>query len=79
MGFGGGGDSGRGSALAKQLVVPGENPEDYNELHRGLEESWNPTNAQESLVVEQIAQNAWRLMGVRRLEAATFERWMPSL
>src|SRR5882724_1419395 len=64
---------------AKQLIVPGENAEDFNELHQGLEQSWNPANPQESLLVEQIAQNAWRLMRARRLEAATFECLMPSL
>jgi hypothetical protein len=64
---------------AKQVVVPGENPDEYNELHHDLEQSWNPANPQESLLVEQIAQNAWRLMRVRRLEAATFESFMPRL
>src|SRR3954447_10583290 len=64
---------------AKQLVVPGENPEDYNQLHDSLAQAWNPANAQEALLVEQIAQNAWRLQRVRRLEAATFERLMPTL
>src|SRR6185369_573860 len=64
---------------AKQLIGPGEDPADYDELLQGLEQSWSPANTQESLLVEQIAQNAWRLMRVRRMEAATFERWMPSL
>src|SRR6185295_13246531 len=64
---------------AKQLIVPGEDPAEYTELLQGLEQSWNPANTQESLLVEQIAQNAWRLMRVRRMEAATFKRWMPSL
>jgi hypothetical protein len=64
---------------AKQLVIPGENPEEYTQLHQDLTQSWNPANAQESLLVEQIAQNAWRLMRVRRLEAATFDRLMPSI
>ena len=64
---------------AKQIVVPGEDPEDYNELHQGLHESWTPANAQESLLVEQIAQNAWRLMRVRRLETALFSKMMPRL
>ena len=64
---------------AKQIVVPGEDPENYNELHQGLHKSWTPTNAQEAILVEQIAQNAWRLMRVRRIEAALFTRMMPSL
>ena len=64
---------------AKQIVVPGESPEDYTALHQGLHQSWTPINAQEEILVEQIAQNAWRLMRVRRIEAAMFTRMMPSL
>ena len=64
---------------AKQIVVPGENPEEYNDLHHGLHQSWTPANTQESILVEQIAQNAWRLMRVRRLEATMFSKMMPKL
>jgi hypothetical protein len=72
-------NSARHYLTAKQLVIPGEDPQDYNQLHQELEQSWNPATAQESLLVHQIAQNAWRLMRVRRLETATFEAFMPSL
>src|SRR4051794_6050727 len=58
---------------AKQLVVPGENPEDYTDLHQGLEQPWNPANAQESLLVEQIAQHAWRLMRFRPMETPAID------
>jgi hypothetical protein len=64
---------------AKQIVVPGEDPEAYDQLQAELIESWNPANPQEHLLVDQIAQNAWRLLRVRRLEAATFDYMMPSL
>lgn len=64
---------------AKQLVVAGEDPEDYTDLDDGLDPSWTPANPQESLLVELIVQNAWRLMRVRRLETAMFEKMMPSL
>jgi hypothetical protein len=64
---------------AKQIVVPGEDPAAYDELQAGLLESWNPATPQEQLLVDQIAQNAWRLLRVRRLEAATFDYMMPSL
>src|SRR3954452_7032824 len=73
------GNSAKHYMTAKQLIVPGENADDFDELHQGLEQSWNPANPQESLLVEQIAQNAWRLMRARRLEAATFEYLMPNL
>ncbi len=64
---------------AKQIVVPGEDPAAYEELQAGLQESWNPATPQEHLLVDEIAQNAWRLLRVRRLEAATFDYMMPSL
>jgi hypothetical protein len=64
---------------AKQIVVPGEDPEAYDQLQAELIESWHPANPQEYLLVDQIAQNAWRLLRVRRLEAATFDYMMPSL
>lgn len=44
-----------------------------------LSQSWTPINAKEEILVEQIAQNAWRLMRVRLIEAAMFTRMMPSL
>lgn len=72
-------NSARHYLTAKQLVVPGEDPADYAELHQGLHQSWTPANPQESLLVEQIAQNAWRLQRARRLEAALFIHAMPSL
>ena len=64
---------------AKQIVVPGEDPVAFEELQAGLLESWNPATSQEHLLVDEIAQNAWRLLRVRRLEAATFDYMMPSL
>ncbi len=64
---------------AKQLVVAGEDPEDYTDLDDGLDPSWTPANPQESLLVGLIVQNAWRLMRVRRLETAMFKKMMPSL
>jgi hypothetical protein len=64
---------------AKQIVVPGEDPEAYESLRQDLIESWNPANTQEESLVDQIAQNSWRLMRARRIETATFEYLMPSL
>lgn len=64
---------------AKQLVVAGEDPEDYADLDDGLNPPWTPANRQESLLVGLIVQNAWRLMRVRRLESAMFKKMMPSL
>lgn len=37
-------NSARHYLTAKQLVVPGEDPEDYTDLHHGLDQSWTPAN-----------------------------------
>jgi hypothetical protein len=64
---------------AKQIVAPGEDPQAFEDLRNDLIESWTPANAQEEVLVDQIAQNTWRLMRIRKIEAATFEFFMPSL
>ncbi len=72
-------NSGKHYLTSKQVVIPGEDPEAYDSLHTGLVDSWNPANPQEELLVGQIAQSAWRLQRVRRMETATFAQFMPSL
>jgi hypothetical protein len=64
---------------AKQIVAPGEDPQAFEDLRNDLIESWTPASVQEETLVDQIAQNTWRLMRIRRIEAATFECFMPSL
>jgi hypothetical protein len=56
----------------KQVIVYGEDPAAFERLHQELIASYNPANAAESTLVEEIAQNFWRLQRARRIEAETF-------
>ena len=56
----------------KQVIVYGEDPAAFERLHQELIASYNPVNAAESTLVEEIAQNFWRLQRARRIEAETF-------
>lgn len=38
-------NSARHYLTAKQIVVAGESPEDYTELHHGLQQAWTPVNS----------------------------------
>jgi hypothetical protein len=64
---------------SKQVVIPGEDPAEFEDLRTGLHTDWKPANTQESVLVDQIAQHAWRLNRARRLETASFDRFMPNL
>lgn len=56
----------------KLVVAPGEDPSGYDRLLQELMASYNPANAAESILVEEIAQNFWRLQRARRIETETF-------
>jgi hypothetical protein len=50
--------------------MPGEDPEAYEELRRGMHDSFLPATDPERVLVDQIAANSWRLMRAQRVEAA---------
>jgi hypothetical protein len=56
----------------KQIVISPENADAYEALRADLIESYNPANAGELALVEEIAQNFWRIQRGRALEAETF-------
>jgi hypothetical protein len=60
----------RHGLTGSQIVMPGEDAAAYEQLRRGLRETHNPANDAESLLVDQIAANAWRLMRAQRVETA---------
>ncbi len=51
---------------ARSLLLPGEDPEEFERLFAGLEADWRPQNQTERLLVEQMAVAQWKLA---RLEA----------
>ena len=59
----------------KQVVVDGEDPKRYEALLRDLIDAYQPANAAEAILVEEIAQNFWRLQRARAIEAENFNMW----
>jgi hypothetical protein len=56
----------------KQVVIYGEDPAQFEALRSDLLDAYQPANAAESTLVEEIAQNFWRLQRARRIETETF-------
>src|SRR4029453_19074989 len=46
-------------AYAKDLLLPDECPEEFELLHRGLIEEWNPTGTLQNDTVLDLAQCVW--------------------
>ena len=67
-------NSTRHGLTGAQIVMPGEDPEAYEELREGMLSSYRPANEAERVLVDQIAANAWRLMRAQRIETAFFAK-----
>jgi hypothetical protein len=46
---------------ARSLLIPGENPADYDQLCAGLEAEWRPQTPTERLLLQQMAVAQWKL------------------
>ena len=55
--------------LSKQVLLPSESEEEFEELSQGLREDLKPVGALETRLVEDIAADFWRLSRSRRIEA----------
>ena len=55
--------------LSKQVLLPSESEEEFEELSQGLREDLKPVGALETRLVEDIAADFWRLSRIRRFEA----------
>jgi len=64
---------------SKRIVIPGEDPAAFDELRADMHADWKPATHQEAALVDQIAQQAWRLERARRIETASFHAFMPNL
>jgi hypothetical protein len=62
----------RHGLTGKQVVINGEDPAAYEALRRDLIDAYKPADAAEAILVEEIAQNFWRLQRARALEAEQF-------
>ena len=55
--------------LAKDSVVPGEDPAEFDRHVTLYEDTYNPRNCVEKALVHQIADAAWRIQRLSRIEA----------
>lgn len=58
---------------AKVIVMPHESELDYHEIRSALIEDYAPGNAQELMLVDQIAAGYWRTIRARRFERSMFD------
>ncbi len=61
----------RHGLTSKQLLLPGEDPAQFEGLHNRLIDSYGPKGEAESAYVAQLAEHEWRLTRARRVETAT--------
>jgi hypothetical protein len=65
----------RHGLTGKQVVIKGEDPALYDALRQQLLADYAPANQREAMLVEDIAQNYWRLLRARKLEAQVLEKF----
>ena len=61
---------------ASRVTIPGEDPEEFNELRHDLEEELKPAGRQECELIETIAMCIWRRRRIYQMEAGilTYEQ-----
>jgi hypothetical protein len=60
--------------LSRDVHIPGENLDAFNELHDSLRRELNPSGGVECFLVDRMANLCWRLIRVHRMEAALFRQ-----
>src|SRR5688500_9222311 len=63
---------------SRTVVLPHENAEEYEAMHRGLIESHKPANHNEVVLVERVAQAYWRLQRCYAVERAFLDNRIAS-
>jgi hypothetical protein len=64
----------RHGLTAQQHLIGDEDEGQFEALLAGLNDSHQPANAAESILVAQIAEHYWRLMRARRIETGFWEK-----
>ncbi len=59
---------------ARSLLLPGEDPAEFERLFAGLEADWRPQNQTERLLVEQMAIAQWKLARLETGESSILEQ-----
>jgi len=65
----------RHGLTGKQVVIRGEDASEYDALRASLIESYAPATEHEAMLVEEVAQNWWRLQRARRIEAEVIAKF----
>ena len=55
---------------ARQLILPGEDPDAFAELRDALSREFRPATAREEVLTQELAEAHWRLLRCRRQEVA---------
>ena len=69
----------RHGLTSEHLIIPGENPEDFDNLLSEIRTAWAPANPDEESLVSKVAEHEWRLMRARRVETATLSIYIERL
>lgn len=64
----------RHGLTSKQVVLPGEDPAEYDALRISLIEQFAPADEIERTLVEEVAAGSWRLSRARRHETAILKK-----
>jgi len=59
---------------ARSLLIPGENPADYQQLWADLETDWQPHGRTERLCLEQMATSQWLLARMATAECRIYQQ-----
>jgi hypothetical protein len=62
-----------GLAAKLHVVLAGEDEEFYKQILESLREEYAPQSTQEEMLVNQIAENYWRLIRARNMESGSFK------
>ncbi len=58
---------------SKQLILPDEDPAEFDHLRATLRNEHEPANTTEEILVDELAQHFWRMRRFRELEARAFQ------
>ena len=63
---------------AQTLIIPGENREQFNQLHTALDAEWRPLTLTARFYVEQMAIAQWKLRRLEVAESSLLARDLPA-
>ena len=63
---------------ARSLLIPGEDPADYQQLWDGLQTDWQPQGRTQRLLLEQMATSQWLLARMAAGESRVYQHVLPA-